>query len=437
MLEHFENHIQLKFSYLQNEAVLIALSGGLDSVVLTHLMQKVNPNCILAHCNFNLRGIESDSDEAFVKELGDKLGLEVVSIHFNTQKKAAEEKLSIQMAARKLRYQWFSEIAAHRNIKHILTGHHKEDVLETFLINFTRGTGLEGLTGIPEKNGSVLRPLLPFSRDEIRKYAEENAITWREDQSNASTKYLRNKIRHEVVPILKELNPNLLNSFDQTLQHLKESSLLANDQIVSFKKQAFSYGAAGEIAICVEKIKALKHPKAYLYALLKPYGFVNSDETTSLLEAQSGKFLYSQTHRILKDRKNFVLTALEVPTKPNFLIHETTTQIAAPLHLKIENVQEASDFKPSIALLDKSKLKFPLSVRKWEKGDYFYPIGLRGKKKLSKYFKDEKYSLLEKESTWILCSGEEIVWVVGKRLDERYKITKETTSILKIAHTNS
>jgi tRNA(Ile)-lysidine synthase len=436
VLEDFEKHIQHKFSYLQHETVLIALSGGLDSVVLTHLMQKINPNCILAHCNFNLRGIESDLDEAFVKTLGNKLGLEVVSIHFDTQKKATEKKLSIQMAARELRYQWFSEIAAHRNIKHILTAHHKEDVLETFLINFTRGTGLEGLTGIPEKNGAVVRPLLPFSRDEIKKYAEENTITWREDQSNASTKYLRNKIRHEVVPVLKELNPNLLNSFDHTLQHLKESSLLAKDQIASFKKQTFSYGAAGETAICIEKIKALKHPKAYLYALLKPYGFANSDETSSLLEAQSGKLLYSQTHRILKDRNCFILNALEVPTTPNFLIHETTTQIVSPLHLTIETVQKASDYQPSVALLDKSKLKFPLSVRKWKKGDYFYPIGLRGKKKLSKFFKDEKYSLFEKENTWLLCSGEEIVWVVGKRLDERYKLTKKTTSILKIVHTN-
>lgn len=437
MLEHFEKHIQQKFSYLQNEAVLIALSGGIDSVVLTHLMQNTNSNCTLAHCNFNLRGEASDQDEDFVKLLGNKLGLEVIVKRFDTQKKASKEKLSIQMAARAMRYEWFSEIAAQRNIKYILTAHHKEDVLETFLINFTRGTGLEGLTGIPEKNGAVVRPLLPFSRDEIRTYAEENAISWREDQSNANTKYLRNKIRHAVVPVLKELNPNLLNSFDQTLQNLKESSLLANHQIASFKKQIFSYGVAGEIIICIEKIKDLEHPKAYLYALLQPYGFANSDETVSLLDAQSGKLLYSQTHRILKDRKRFILTPLEVPTTSNFLIHQTTNCIASPIHLQVETVPIASEFKSSVAFIDKSKLKFPLTVRKWKNGDYFYPMGLRGKKKLSKFFKDEKYSLFEKEDSWVLCNGDEIVWLVGKRLDERYKITDKTTAIYKITCTNS
>jgi tRNA(Ile)-lysidine synthase len=437
VLERFKKHIQKKFSYLQHESILIALSGGLDSVVLTHLMRKMNPDCTLAHCNFNLRGKESDLDEAFAKELGNQLGLEVETTSFATQKKATEEKISIQMAARELRYQWFDQIAKRRKIKHILTAHHKDDVLETFLINLTRGTGLEGLTGIPEKNGAIIRPLLPFSKEELQKYAEENAITWREDQSNASSKYARNKIRHQIIPVLKELNPNLLNSFDQTIEHLQESRLLAQDRIAAFKKELFIDGTAGEIYIPIEKLNALKHPKAYLYALLKPYGFNDSAEILSLLKAQSGKLLYSKTHRIVKDRERFILTALKDRTTPDVLIQKTTNYIVAPVHLKIDTVPKVSTYHSSVAFLDKSKLKFPLTVRKWKKGDYFYPIGLQGKKKLSKFFKDEKYSLFEKENTWILCSGDDIAWIVGKRLDERYKITNETTSILKIEHSNA
>lgn len=437
MLERFKNHIQKKFSYLQHESILIALSGGLDSVVLTHLMHKMNPDCTLAHCNFNLRGKESDLDEAFAKELGNQLGLEVETTSFATQKKATEEKISIQMAARELRYQWFDQIAKRRKIKYILTAHHKDDVLETFLINLTRGTGLEGLTGIPEKNGAIIRPLLPFSKEELQKYAEENAITWREDQSNASNKYARNKIRHQIIPVLKELNPNLLNSLDQTIEHLQESRLLTQDHIATFKKQLFIHGTAGEIYIPIEKLNALKHPKAYLYALLKPYGFSDSADILSLLKAQSGKLLYSKTHRIVKDRERFILTALKDRTTPDVLIQKTTNHIAAPVHLKIDTVPKVSEYHSSVAFLDKSKLKFPLTVRKWKKGDYFYPIGLQGKKKVSKFFKDEKYSLFEKENTWILCSGDDIAWIVGKRLDERYKITNETTSILKIEHSNT
>lgn len=432
MLKRLEKHLEKKFGFLKDRKILIAVSGGIDSIVLTHLMHQLSYDCTLAHCNFNLRGTESDSDEAFVITLSKQLNLPVETIQFETLSYAEENKISIQMAARNLRYKWFQELTKKHHLDYIFTAHQKDDVLETFLINFTRGTGLDGLTGIPEINENIIRPLLIFDRNDIATYASENNIDWREDLSNSSTKYFRNKIRHQIVPILKELNPNLLKSFDKTLINLKESQTLVQDRIRNLKNHVTTFEENDTIKISVKKILELNNPKAHLYELLKPYNFTAWKDVVNLLTAQTGKKLYSSTHRLVKSRDELILTKNTENSENSFLIFENTSQIQNPISLKISETKSSEGFNENTAFLDKSLLKFPITVRKWEKGDYFYPIGMHGKKKLSKYFKDEKMSLIEKEQIWLLCSDHEIVWVIGRRLDNRYKTTNKTSTILKV-----
>ncbi len=453
MLAQFSEHINTYFSFLKNEKLLIAISGGVDSVVLTHLLNQLNCTILLAHCNFRLRGKDADQDEVFVKQLAKQLQVPVFTKSFETEKFAKQEKLSIQLAARKLRYNWFDELIKEHKLEYILTAHHADDNLETFLINTIRGTGLDGLTGIPEKNENIIRPLLPFSREQIEKYAKVNNIAWREDSSNAETKYLRNKIRHDVIPILKELNPSLLTSFGQTIENLKESRQIINDRIEEVFSNVISSNSKEECPpersrrvilekakiqkINIKKLKELNNPKTYLYELLKNFGFTEWNDITDLLEAQSGKQVLSKTHRLVKDRDFLLLTNL-LPVKveeKEYKIAEKNEYLEADdfkLRLTHPKTQHSALSTQHLIYLDKDKLKFPLTVRKWKNGDYFYPLGMQGKKKLSKFFKDEKMSLLDKEKIWLLCSENQIVWVIGKRLDNRYKITNTTTNILKI-----
>lgn len=433
MLNSFQNHINSKFSFLKESKVLIAVSGGVDSVILVHICHKLNLKFALAHCNFNLRGKESDADEGFVLQLADDLDLEVFIESFDTELFAQESKLSIQMAARKLRYDWFQELSDQLHFDYILTAHHADDNLETFLINLTRGTGLEGLTGIPEINGKFVRPLLPFSREMIESYAKENRINWREDASNASTKYVRNKLRHDVIPILKEINPSLLQSFQNTLNNLQGSSAIVDDSIEAlFVKEIIKLTPTG-FELQISEIKKFHNPKAYLFRFLNNYGFTEWDNIVNLLDAQSGKHVYSSTHRLIKDRDFLLLSEITADERTSIRILETDNKVKIALGmLYFETVDTFSKTESRTILVDEEILKYPLSVRKWQEGDVFFPLGMTGKKKLSKYFKDEKYSMLDKENAWLLCSGNEIIWIVGKRADDRFKVTEATKQILKI-----
>ncbi len=436
MLASIQKHINQKFSFLKDKKLLVAISGGIDSVVMTHLLHQSNFDISLAHCNFQLRDRESDLDEQFVKNLAKELNVKCFSISFETEDYAKKKKLSIQMAARELRYDWFAKILTKNKLDYILTAHQKDDVLETILINFTRGTGLDGLTGIPEINGNIIRPFLPFTRAEIENFATVNTIKWREDKSNASTKYFRNKIRHQVIPILKELNLSLMNSFDTTLENLKGSEQIIKDKIDEIRNSVMS-SENNITKIDIDKIKNLSNPKAYLFELLKDYGFTEWNDVTDLLEAQSGKQIFGKTHRLVKDRAFLLLSEKIIETKNLlFEIQDSLEDFSnTNMQLKFETLKNNSieNNSKKTVCIDKDLLKFPLIVRKWEKGDYFCPAGMEGKKKLSKFFKDEKMSLLEKEETWLLCnSNNDIVWVIGKRLDNRFKITNNTKKSLKI-----
>lgn len=436
MLQKFQEHINLQFSFLKSKKVLIAISGGVDSVVLTHLLYNAGVEIELAHCNFRLRGKEADKDALFVQKLAEELELNVYIKEFDTELFAEKNGLSIQMAARKLRYDWFNEIITENNLQSIATAHHLDDNLETFLINFTRGTGLEGLTGIPERNGKIVRPLLVFSRVEIEDYAKENNILWREDASNAETKYVRNKIRHQIVPLLKELNSSLLNSFKTTTQNLQQSQQIIDDSISKIKKSGISNEGKNFIKLNIQKLKELSNPKAYLYELLKEYGFTEWNDITDLLEAQSGKQIYSDTHRLVKDRDHFLLERLKKTAKNDcFLIkNEQKSLKTANFTICISEIDELkTTHEKSIIYVDGNLLKYPLQIRKRQEGDYFYPFGMQGKKKLSKFFKDEKFSLIDKENTWLLCSDNKIVWVINHRLDDRFKVSNNTKNIVQIA----
>ncbi|GAA4769961.1 MULTISPECIES: tRNA lysidine(34) synthetase TilS [Flavobacterium] len=432
MLQQLENHIHKKFPFLSGKKLLLAVSGGIDSMVLVDLFSKLNFEISVAHCNFQLRGDESKQDEEFVKTQSEKYNIITFIKTFDTETYVNINKLSIQQAARELRYDWFNDLLEKEGFDYLLTAHHLDDSLETFLINFTRGTGIDGLTGIPEQNGKILRPLLIFSRKEIENYAKKNNISWREDSSNGSDKYFRNKIRHHVVPVLKELNPSLLESFENTVKNLSKTNFLVKNTLTSnFKNIANKKNDA--IYFDIDKLIKLENYKSYLYEWLKPFDFSDWQSIYDLIHSQSGKQIFSENYRLLKDRNQLILTKTEINNEEDvFLINKDENSILKPLNLSICNQSYISKPSKSCIFVNKEKLKFPLKLRKWQEGDYFYPSGMQGKKKVSKYFKDEKFSLLEKEDTWLLCSDNEVVWIINHRADQRFLANNNTQQILKI-----
>lgn len=434
MLEVLQKHLAQNLPFLKDKKLLLATSGGIDSMVLVHLFQQLGYDIHVAHCNFNLRGGESDGDEQFIRNYASKNNTPVFITHFNTKAFANDAKVSIQIAARQLRYAWFDELLQEHRLDYLLTAHHLDDSIETFLINFTRGTGLEGLMGIPQQNGNIVRPLLPFSRTQIEEYASRHSIQWREDSSNASDKYLRNKLRHHVVPILKSLNDGFEASFNSTLNHLQQAKSMADDAAVLVYQQVVKEDGNRKL-IDIEQLKRLPNYKAYLYHWLSPLGFTAWDDIYNLADAQAGKYVLSGCYRLLKDRDFLLLELVNEADSGIYEIDENVQKTTIPIGLKLENVRffEENHTKNTI-FVNKELIKFPLFVRRWKKGDYFYPFGMNGlKKKVSKYFKDEKFSLSDKENTWLLCSGDDIIWVVGHRADDRFRVTQNTTQILKIA----
>ncbi|KAF2328227.1 tRNA lysidine(34) synthetase TilS [Flavobacterium daemonense] len=433
MFSKFQDHIVSRFPFLEDKKLFLAVSGGLDSMVLLHLFQQLPYEIAVLHCNFQLRGLESFGDQEFVQDYCNQNNIPFFTTQFDTKAFAEDYKLSTQVAARELRYSWFYELLEEKNFDFILTAHHADDNLETFIINLTRGTGLDGLTGIPEENDRIIRPLLPFSREEILKYAEENTIEWREDSSNASNKYLRNKIRHDLIPILKEINSNFLDAFGKTQFYLQESKEMVEDaSIMVYQQVAKEEGE--DIHFDLNQLKKLPNYKSYLYQWLNEFGFSAWNDIYDLVEGQSGKQVFSEEFRLLKNRETLILSPIsETLEKEEFEIAENNTDVNFPLKLRLCNADHITIDSKEVIFVDAEKIRFPLILRKWKEGDVFHPFGMQGKsKKVSKLFKDEKLSLIEKEKTWILCSENQIVWVVGIRQDERFKIENTTNKILKI-----
>ncbi|SRX54981.1 tRNA lysidine(34) synthetase TilS [Aequorivita sp. CIP111184] len=432
MLARFKKNIETNFSYLIGKKLLVACSGGLDSLVLTHLMKNLNFEIALAHCNFSLRGKESDGDEMFVIGLAKNLEIPVFAETFDTKKFSKEQKVSTQMAARDLRYHWFSEILKDFKYNYLLTAHHLDDDMETFFINLSRGTGLNGLTGIPKENNKVIRPLLNFSRDEIFKYAEANNLKWREDSSNKKADYLRNKLRLEVLPQFKEINESVLKNFQKTQQNLQASQNLIEDYMALVYKLVISE-EIDSYKINIQKIKELPNTDALLYELLNGFGFTEWEDVSNLLNAQTGKQLLSKTHRLLKNREELLLTEIDSEKEnKEFLVYEKG--IISPINLKVEDSEYIGETEKNLIYVASEKLSFPLKLRKWSNGDTFQPLGMKGKKKLSKFFKDEKIPLTDKDKIWLLLSDDKIVWIIGHRMDDRFKVTDSTKKNIKITY---
>jgi tRNA(Ile)-lysidine synthase len=432
MLHEFNKHIIKDFPFLEGKKLLIACSGGLDSVVLSRLMKELNYNISLAHCNFSLRGLESDEDETFVNQLADKLSIPIFIKTFETKKYAAEHKVSTQVAARNLRYHWFNELKDENLYDYILTGHHLDDDLETFFINLSRGTGIRGLDGIPSIINSIVRPLLNFSREEILQFAERKNLNWREDSSNASRDYLRNKLRLDVIPNYKEIDSRVLNNFKTTQKNLRMSQNLIDDYMTLIKNLVITQ-VNNEYHFNVNQLKSLPNTDGLLYELLFPFGFNAWNDISELLSAQTGKQIFSKTHRLIKNREVLILAEINLEEISEVVVKEGTEEIYFPFHLVFSKVNKIIETHENTVYLDRDKISFPLELRHWKEGDAFYPFGMKGKKKLSKFFKDEKLSLVAKEKIWLLCSENEIVWVVGMRLDDRFKTDDNTNEILKIA----
>ncbi|MEZ7495933.1 tRNA lysidine(34) synthetase TilS [Leeuwenhoekiella aequorea] len=431
MFDAFLKHISNNFPILFKSRVLLAVSGGIDSIVLLHLLKKAGVDFAIAHCNFSLRGKESDQDAKFVEELARALNVPIYIQKFNTKAFALENKVSTQMAARELRYAWFKELCAEHNLSHTVIAHHAQDDLETFLINISRASGIEGLTGMTENSDFILRPLLPFSRDQIAVYAEEHAINWREDSSNSTDNYLRNHLRHHAIPALNEASPDFLTQFKKTQTYLQESATLLEDYTAFLFSKIVTQSFKG-YELNIPQLLEVPNSKLILYQLLKGFEFTDWDTIYDLLTAQSGKQVIAGKHRLIRDREVLLLTEHKVEDQEEFKVTSKDSLINIPgLTLKVDEAYQFDKKDNNAAFFDKDQLEFPLTVRKWKEGDIFYPFGMHGKKKISKYFKDNKFSTLDKESTWLLCSGENIIWIVGERTDNRYKIKSGTTKLVK------
>jgi tRNA(Ile)-lysidine synthase len=434
MIEKLKKQLALVFPFLQGKKLLLATSGGLDSMVMLTLFQELKYDIAIAHCNFQLRGVDSFKDQKFIQEYADANHIPVFITQFDTEAFAKDFKLSTQVAARDLRYKWFYELIEEQGFDYVLTAHHADDNLETFLINLSRGTGLDGLTGIPERNDKIVRPLLSISRDEILKFATDNKIVWREDSSNASDKYLRNKIRHHVVPLLKEINPQFLEGFHKTQTYLQDAAELIEDASVMVYQQVVSQHD-DNFHINLRELLKLPNYKSYLYQWLHEFGFTAWEDVYNLVDGLSGKQIYASSYRLLKDRDVLILSQVNdsVATE-SYLIPQGAKEVNVPLKMTISKVDSTDFNSNTIIFVDEDKLTFPLEIKRWQEGDAFQPFGMEGKsKKLSKFFKDEKLSLIDKEQLWILWSGDKVVWIIGLRQDERFKISTATKNKLKIA----
>ena len=420
MYNLFSKHIKKEFSFLKESKLLVCVSGGVDSMVLINLLNRLKYNVSIAHCNFNLRDDESDIDEDFVKNYAITNSIPFFSKSFITR----IPKHSMQMAARNLRYKWFYSVLKVEELDYIITAHHLDDSLETFILNLSRASGIEGLTGIKQLNDVIVRPLLVFSKNEILNYAKTNNIKWREDSTNKKNDYQRNQIRNEIIPLLKKLHPNFLDQSKKTMTFLKESNLIIENYIQIIKNENFNL-KDDEIFISKDFIK---NNSNLIFHLFKEYNFKYSDQILELCNSLSGKIIESNTHVLLSNRSNLVVK--EKTNRIDQTFEVGIKGLLSPIEMNIEVGEFKTEFNKKSIYLSKKEIDFPLCLRKWKKGDVFFPFGMKGKKTVSKYYKDEKMSFFDKQNQWLLCNNDEIVWVVGKRPDRRF--FKDNNASLKI-----
>lgn len=440
MLKAFLDYIKKESLFLRHQHILLAISGGLDSVVMAELFRQAELHFSIAHCNFKLRGRESDRDQRFVKELAARLGVRFYSKSFPTALYAREHRLSIQMAARELRYLWFDELLIRENVDFVATAHHLDDQMETVMINLIRGTGLDGLKGIRSKQGQIIRPLMFATRMEIEQFQQAHNLACCVDSSNLTIKYVRNKIRHEILPVLNSINPDFRNGLTQTIERMQEAGMIAREKI-NEKKDIVCSGDQTSLMINIPELLKLSPVNAYLSEWLSPLGFNYSSikKVSDSLKGISGKLFISPSHCLLKDRKQLIVRPLSANTSlpvSEYFIDDGVSRIHLPLSLTFERVNITGDFRPTcdsrIAHLDLALIRFPLILRRWKNGDSFQPFGMKHTKKLSDFFIDEKFSIFDKTNSWILESDGKIAWLIGHRSDDRFRITPDTVQVLRI-----
>ena len=437
MQDRFVNFIYDNNLMLPQESILLGVSGGVDSMVMLYLFQKAGFKIAVAHCNFGLRGDESNGDEQFVKHYCLINGLVCHSIRFDTNGYASENKLSTQVAARELRYAYFDEVCSEHKYNRIAIAHNLNDVAETVLLNLTRGTGVKGLAGIKAQNGNVIRPLLFATRVEIEEFASKHNINFREDSTNSKVKYKRNFIRHRIMPELRTLNPSVDRAIADTANHLQEAVWLVEEQLDRIRHSVVS-SRNGDILFSIESLKKERASRFFLVEELGPFGFSPSmaSAVINLLDAEPGKQIESASHIIYRDRDFLILAPVKVKDADTALIDAGTTAIKKPIRLKIETLINDGHIElsrdPDVALLDNNKLSFPLILRPWQPGDKFIPFGMTGFKKISDFLIDIKVPKHHKNNIYVLVSGNDIVWVVGYRVDNRYRIEEMTASLLKL-----
>ncbi len=442
----FNTHWKKEFSQLMHPSsrLLVTVSGGLDSVVLLDLLVEGGYDIVIAHCNFGLRGEESERDENFVRELASQYSKEIVVKRFATKQFAEKNKISIQEAARELRYDWFGSIInswAEKN--YILTAHHADDNIETVLMHLFRGTGLHGISGIQpiQKDRQLLRPLLPFRRKELEEYVTARGLHFVEDSSNASDKYTRNFFRNRLIPEIKEIFPQVEENLLQNIHRFTESQVLYK-QAVDHQLKKLITRKGNECHIPVLLWKKTNPIHTITWEIIKPYGFTpaQTDEVIRLLDAENGAYIASPTHRIIHNRQWMLISVNATENAAHIIIEENNNNISfSNGQLTLKNIKWPQDTitNPATeAWIDADKIKFPLLLRKWKEGDYFYPLGMQKKKKLARFFIDNKLSRTDKEKVWVIESNRKIIWVIGLRIDDRYKITPQTTSVLSISLKN-
>jgi tRNA(Ile)-lysidine synthase len=463
----FQKFLDSNHLFTKSDKLLLAVSGGVDSVVLADLCFNACFDFVIAHCNFQLRGEESERDEAFVRGLGKKYEKEVLVKKFDTRKYATENKLSIQEAARELRYGWFYEITGSRQssvprqqspvsrtpihhlpagrqgspftIHHIVTAHHLDDNIETVLMNFFKGTGIAGLRGMLPLQGKIVRPLLFARKEELLAYARENGLRWVEDSSNTEDKYSRNYFRNQFIPLLQKIYPEAENNLADNLQRFRDAELLYHQAIEWHKKKLLEY-KGDEVYIPALKLKKSEPQRSIVYEIISVFHFTPGqvEEVIKLLDSETGKYILSPTHRILKNRNWIVISPVNAEEPQHILIEQGDSNVqCSAFNIKC-SITLAADFKipndNNIACLDAGEIQFPLLLRKWKQGDYFYPLGMKKKKKLARFFIDQKLSKIEKENVRVIEMNKKIIWVMGMRIDERFKITAHTKKVLKILY---
>ena len=438
MITQFVKNIEKTKLFGPDQSVILAVSGGMDSVVMAHLFYRSGYQFALAHCNFKLRGNDSELDELFVKELADKLNVPFYCKSFNTKLFAKTQKVSIQMAARDLRYRWFEELRKSEGYNYVATAHHKNDLAETVLINLARGTGLRGLKGVPMKGDGIIRPLLIFERKEIEAFVNDNELKYREDSTNKEEKYLRNKIRHQVVPVFEEINPSFIANIEE-LSRIVYGNQSLLDSMIDQVLGKYVKKEGDTVRIPIDVLSAYAARDVLLFELLREYGFQPSvvSDIAESLEGQAGKIFYSSSHSCLKDRDYLIISTQKEPKADEYSVNFNQKDIIIPgaklifsYHKDFSLSQIIAD--NNTAFMDADKLRYPLVLRKPRHGDYFLPLGMSGKKKISDFLTDVKIPRTEKKNIWLLTSDDKIAWVVGFRIDNRFRVKKTTQRVLEI-----